>query len=271
MSTVVDVPPNLPAGLTDSHCHLESLAERGVDIAAYLAAFRAAGGGTVVNVAISPADHAVRLARAAGDPQCPTTAGLHPVATANADHGVVATLERQVADGGIVAIGETGLDWHRMYAPRDRQLDLFRAQLAIARSARLPVIIHNRDADADVLAELRRARLPRGGIMHCYSSSADLVAAFVDLGFSISFAGNVTYPRADALRSAAAVVPADRLLIETDAPYLAPQGHRGATNHPALLVHTAQGIADVRGERLETIVARTAENARRLFSLPPAG
>jgi TatD DNase family protein len=163
-----------------------------------------------------------------------------------------------------VAVGETGLDYFRDYAPREHQWELFERQLELAERLRKPVVIHTRAADEDTREALDR--FPGDVVLHCFSSPALLPQA-LERGWYVSFAGNVTYPKADDLRTAAAAVPAERLLAETDCPYLAPQPVRGRENEPANVVHTLATLAQARGETPEELAARIDANATALFSL----
>jgi TatD DNase family protein len=163
-----------------------------------------------------------------------------------------------------VAVGETGLDYYRDYAPRADQLRLFDAELEIARAARKPVVVHTRAADDDTLAALRR--FDGTVVLHCFSSPALLPDA-LERGWYVSFAGNVTYPKAPELREAARAVPAERLLAETDSPYLAPQPVRGKTNEPAYVMHTLAALAEARGVDVDALEAQIDANASEAFGL----
>jgi len=175
-----------------------------------------------------------------------------------------------------VAVGETGLDFHYGADTRERQLDLFRQHLALARRVCLPVIVHSREAESETLAALsdHAAAWSGGagcvGVLHCFTGSAEMAEACLELGMAISFSGIVTFKRAAPLRAVAAEMPADRLLIETDTPYLAPEPFRGRTNEPALLPHVATCLADLRGISLQALAETTSRNARRVFRLDEA-
>jgi TatD DNase family protein len=164
-----------------------------------------------------------------------------------------------------VAVGETGLDFFRDYAPRDRQLRLFEAHLELASELEKPVVIHNRDADRDTAAAL--AGFDGVVVLHCFSSPGLLEPA-LERRYYVSFAGNATYPKADDLRAAAKRIPADRILAETDSPYLAPQARRGKPNEPANIVHTVAALAQARGEDADELGERIAQNAATAFGLP---
>ena len=170
---------------------------------------------------------------------------------------------------GIVAVGETGLDFHYDRSPRPAQRTAFARTVALARAIRRPLVVHVREAHAEAAAILRaEGAAAVGGVIHCFTGERDDVGPYLDLGFSISVAGIVTFKNADALRDAVRAVPLDRLLVETDAPYLAPVPHRGRRNEPAHVRLVAEMVATVRGEPFAVVAGATAANARRLFSLP---
>jgi TatD DNase family protein len=183
---------------------------------------------------------------------------------------LITLLDDQLKDDAvrphISAVGEMGLDWYRGQDHRAEQISVFESQLALARREDLPVIIHNRDADDDVLACLD-AYPGVTGVMHCFSSTRSFAVECLDRGFSISFAGNVTYKRSESIREAARTVPDDRLLLETDAPFLAPQVVRGETNHPGYVRYVYDFVADLRGVAVEELIDQVARNFRTLFRL----
>jgi TatD DNase family protein len=167
----------------------------------------------------------------------------------------------------VIALGETGLDRHWDYAPFELQQDYFDRHLRLSQQSNLPFIVHTRESDADVLAMLREARTrgPLAGVMHSFTGTAETASECIELGLYVSFAGMVTFKKSTALREVAATIPADRILVETDSPYLSPHPLRGKRNEPANVVHTARCLAETRGENFEEFCARTSENARRLF------
>jgi TatD DNase family protein len=244
------------------------MVERGLDPGKIISELRAAGAGPMLDVAINPED-APRQRELTGDIDgVYYSLGLHPGSTGRADWAEALELIRAgLATGGYRAVGETGLDWYRMYAPRERQRELFAAHLELADHHALPVIVHNRDADDDCLELIRAVHPHAGGVMHCFSSAPEWVKRFLDAGMYISFAGNLTFKSAANLREAVALVPADRLLLETDAPFLAPHPHRGQPNHPGLLVHTLEVAAEMRGTTPDALAERTAENLSCLLRL----
>ena len=170
----------------------------------------------------------------------------------------------------VIAWGEIGLDYFYDHSPRDVQREVFRRQIKLAKDLDLPVIIHSRDADdetVEILAEEYSKNLGRGGVMHCFGGSIAMAKAMLDVGFYISFAGNVTFKKAENLREAARIVPLEKLLIETDCPFLAPVPNRGKRNEPAFVVHTARFLTDFYGIELETLVNQTTRNFLDLFGL----
>ncbi|MBS2024801.1 MAG: TatD family hydrolase [Deltaproteobacteria bacterium] len=197
------------------------------------------------------------------------TAGIHPHDArepTQADWDALATL---CAQPDLVAVGECGLDYHYDHSPRDQQRDAFVRQLALAKALHKPVVIHTREADAHTVELLREHLGPDGGVIHCFTSDPAAARSYLDLGLSISFSGVVTFKNAEQVREAARLVPLDRILIETDSPYLAPLPHRGKRNEPALVALTAQRLAEVKGLPVEEIARATTENARRALRLKP--
>jgi TatD DNase family protein len=248
--------------LVDTHCHLADAAFAG-DARAVVDRAGAAGVGHVVVVGESreAADRA--LALAANDARISATAGVHPHGASAWDGGAAVWLRQRLADERVVAAGEMGLDYHYDYAPRDRQRVAFDAQMDLAAAAGKPAVIHAREADDDVAAVLRN-HPDTVAVLHSFSSGPALLDAGLVLGHYVSFSGMITFKnwrQDDAIRR----VPPERLLVETDAPYLAPVPHRGARNEPALVVHVAARLAEVLGITLEEVARITTANARRLF------
>jgi TatD DNase family protein len=193
--------------------------------------------------------------------------GIQPNYTAAAEPGDWDRVVELAAAPRVVALGETGLDRHWDYSPLAVQQDYFDRHLRLSQERNLPFIVHTRESDADVLAMLREARKrgPLAGVMHSFTGTAETAAECVELGLYISFAGMVTFKKSDALRAVAATIPAERILIETDSPYLSPQPLRGKRNEPANLVHTAACLAEVRGVSAAVFASQTRANARSLF------
>lgn len=249
--------------MIDTHAHLDAFE----DSDEVLARARAAGVGRVVTVATSVSSAREALELCEREEDVFAALGLHPHEAGNVDEADVAALRELLRHPKAVAVGETGLDFYRDLAPRDRQADLFRAQRRLAAELGMPIVVHTRAADDDTVGALRELPADAGVVLHCFSSAALLEPA-LERGWYVSFAGNVTYPKARKLRWAAARVPADRLLAETDSPYLAPQQVRGQRNEPAHVLHTLATLADVRGEDPVALGARIEANAARLFALP---
>lgn len=253
--------------LVDSHCHLDfpALSE---DRDAVVARARAAGIGTMLTIGtkLSAFEGVRAVAEAYDGIYC--SVGIHPH-EAEAEPDVQASqLLAHASHPKVVAFGETGLDYYYEHAPREAQKANFRAHIAAAREANLPVIVHTREADEDTEALLTE-EMGKGtftGVLHCFTSGERLARAAVDLGFYISFSGILTFKKTEALKAIAADLPLDRILVETDAPYLAPIPHRGKTNEPAYVVHTATTLAALRGVDTATIAAQTTANFHRLFS-----
>ncbi len=191
--------------------------------------------------------------------------GVHPQQSAEAPADYLDQLRRLARDPAVCAIGEIGLDYYYDYSPKEIQLRRFEEQLHLARELNLPVIIHDRDAHGDTLDLLRRLR--PAGVVHCFSGSAQMAREVVELGMYVGFTGVVTFKNARRALEAAAQVPLDRLLIETDCPYMAPEPHRGRRCDSRLLPYTAQALAQVKGIPVQELLNRTCENARRLFAL----
>jgi TatD DNase family protein len=195
--------------------------------------------------------------------------GVHPHDAKLYDEAAERLLLEFVRSRRVVAVGEIGLDYHYDNSPREVQREVFRAQLRLAREESLPVIIHSRDADEETLEVLRAeySGAGRGGVMHCFGGGPALAEGALGLGFYISFAGNVTFKKAEALREVARTVPLDRLLVETDCPYLAPVPHRGRRNEPAHVAATARFLAELRGVGHEELGRATSANFSRLFGV----
>lgn len=255
--------------LIDSHCHLDrlDLSAHGGSLDAALAAARGRGVGHFLCIGIS-ADNAAAvkaLSERYADVDC--TVGVHPL---DLQPGVAPALDWLLAELNhphVVAIGETGLDYHYQPEAAELQRQAFRLHLQAAQLTGKPVIVHTREARADTLALLREAALPQAGVLHCFTEDWPMAKAALDLGFYISLSGIVTFRNADALRDVARQVPADRLLIETDAPYLAPIPHRGKPNLPEYVRDVAEFLAPLRGVDVDTLAEQTTQNFQRLFPL----
>lgn len=251
--------------LFDTHCHLTDAAFRD-DREAVLVRARDAGVTRLVTIASTLDDAAAAraLARSVEGVWC--TAGVHPHEAGNAPAGAVALLREAAAHPEVVALGETGLDYHYDFAPRPVQRRLFDAHLELAAETGLPVVVHAREADADVAAALAGAPAGALGVLHCFTGGALAFARAMERGWYVSFTGVVSFrsfAAADLLRQ----VPADRILLETDAPYLAPVPFRGKRNEPAHLPRVAAAVAGHLGEDPEAVAARTTANALRFYRL----
>jgi TatD DNase family protein len=255
--------------LIDSHCHLDrlDLAAHGGSLDAALDAARAVGVGHFLCIGVS-ADNAATvkgLAERYADVDC--SVGVHPLDLEPGAEPALDWLLGELAHPKVVAIGETGLDYH--YEPESAALQQasFRLHLESARITGKPVIVHTREARADTLALLREAALPQAGVLHCFTEDWEMAKAALDIGFYISLSGIVTFRNAEALREVARQVPADRLLVETDSPYLAPVPHRGKPNLPQYVREVAEYLAVLRGVSYETLAEQTSSNFKRLFPL----
>ena len=249
---------------THAHLHFEDFAS---DLPAVLERARAVGVNGLVTIGTNVPTSTEAIDLAGREPDVWAAVGLHPHDAAEADAATVREIERLAGSPRVVAIGEIGLDFFRNLSPPDVQARIFRALLEMAGRLAKPVLIHCRDAHEDTLGILAEAGLPSGGIMHCFSGDVAIARRCLDLGLTISLAGPVTYPNARALPDVARFVPADRLVLETDCPYLPPQGHRGQRNEPAYLALTAARVAELRGESLASLGPLMRDNARRLFRL----
>lgn len=251
----------------DSHCHLNNPAFD-PDREAVIEKAAGAGFKYILNVGYDPATSRVGVGIAEGRDIMYASVGIHPHNAAMADEKAMAELEEMATHPKVVAIGETGLDHYRDICPRDRQEKAFRAHARLARKLGKPLIVHCREAMEDVLRVLEDEGIEEiGGVMHCFSGTVEQMISLVSLGFYISYAGNITYPKAGKLRGALAHTPGHRLLLETDSPYLAPQGFRGKRNDPSLLAHVIAQAAETRGvtrEDIERIAVANFESAFRV-------
>jgi TatD DNase family protein len=248
----------------DTHAHLDALDG---EAASALGRAREAGVTRVIAVGSGLDSCRATLAVAEREEGVFAALGLHPHQAGEVEEEDVEQLGELLANPKAVAVGEAGLDHYRDYAPRDRQLEVFRAQAALAVSLGKPLVVHSRAADEETVAVL--AELPEGArvVLHCFSSLA-LLGPALEHGWYVSFAGNVTYPNAEELRTAAVRVPSDRLLAETDSPYLAPQPVRGRPNEPANVLHTLVALAEVRGVDPAELGRTIDANATAVFGLP---
>lgn len=251
-------------GLVDTHCHLQSQRFEDDRDAVLESSLERLDWLVVIGDDMA-SSHA---AAAMTGPRVHAVVGMHPYYARDVDAAVLDELRNLAVQPGVVGLGETGLDYFNEYSPRPDQARAFEAQLEMACELGLPVVIHNRDADEDCHAILKgfANRLP-GCIMHCFGSGPDYAEKFLELGFYISFAGNVTFSKAVTLQEAAKVVPLDRLLVETDAPYLAPIPLRGKRCEPWHVRHTAAFLAEFKGVPLDLLAESTTRNAERVYRI----
>jgi TatD DNase family protein len=259
----------VPLELIDTHAHLDDEQFQS-DLPEVLARAQAAGVMRVVAIATTAPSSALCLELAGRHPMLAASVGIQPNHVAEAAPGDWDRVVELAARPGVVGIGETGLDRHWDYTPFPQQEEYFHRHLELAHRHGLAVIIHCREAEADTVRMLRadyERHGPVAGVMHSYTGDADTAQACLAMGLCISFAGMVTFKNAANLRAVAAQVPRDRLLVETDSPYLAPVPVRGRRNEPAFVAHTLECLAGVRGEDAVELARQTSENARRLFRL----
>lgn len=253
------------AGSIDSHAHLAMMAEREIEPETLLARLRDEGFVRLIDVGTRPSDLHPREAAWGEDPLVELTSGLHPTSVDEGWASELALLEAQLDTGSIVAVGEIGLDYYHSTEFKKEQLAALETQLELAARHDKAVILHNRASESDMLGILEKRR-PRG-VLHCFSQDASYCRSALTLGLHISFGGNLTYRRSDDIREAARLVPDDRLLVETDSPFLSPQAVRGRTNHPGHLFLTIEALAELRGQSPQQVAHLTARNTARLFGL----
>ncbi len=253
--------------LVDSHCHLD-FPEYADQLEAVVARAGAAGVGVCLSIGTELKRFPGVKAVAEKFPNVWCSVGVHPHESEKELLDDEAALIREAAHSKVVGIGETGLDYYYEHSPRAPQQANFRSHISAARQTGLPVIVHTRDADDDTIAILRD-EMEKGfftGLIHCFTGTQKLADAALEMGLSISVSGIATFKNSSALRDVIQSVPLDRLLVETDAPFLSPVPHRGKTNEPAFVVHTAKMLAELKGVRPEELAAVTTENFFRLFS-----
>lgn len=253
--------------LADSHCHLNYKGSV-EDQAGVLSRARARGITAMLNISTKESEWDEVVGTAEREPDVWATVGVHPHAADQHAHVGAERLIECASHPRVVGLGESGLDYFYDHSDRARQQASFRAHIAAARETRLPIVVHARDAEADTAAILRE-ELGKGaftGVMHCFTGSADFAREMLDLGFFISISGIVTFKNARELQEIAAALPLDRLLVETDAPFLAPVPHRGKRGEPAFVADTAEFLAELRGEDVGTLKAVTAGNFHALFT-----
>lgn len=261
-------PEPLGTPTVDAHTHLDACGcETAEDVAAAMDRAAAVGVTRAVTVAddLAAARWAVRAAH--WDDRVVAAVALHPTRTAAVTDEDFAEIERLAADPRVVAVGETGLDYYWDYSPPEAQQASFRRHIDLAKRLGKPLMIHDRDAHADVLRILREEGAPETVVFHCFSGDAAMARECADAGYVLSFAGPVTFRNAAALREAATIADDDHVLVETDAPFLTPHPHRGRANEPYCLPWTVRGLAEVRGVQADALAAITGRNAERVFGL----
>lgn len=266
--------PATPPTWLDSHCHLtaDKFAE---DRSETIARAREAGVTTLVVIGsgYGIAGNAAAIELAAQDPELFATAGVHPHEASEFDATTLVALREWLAAEDVVAVGECGLDYHYMNSPADAQRNVFAAQVALARELDMPVSIHVRGDDESAYDELLDIWLAEGndsltGVLHCYTGSLPFARRAIEHGFYVSFSGIVTFKRSDELRAVASGLPLERLMVETDAPFLAPEGHRGRRNEPAWVVTVGETLAQLHERPIEEVADVTTRNARQFYRLP---
>ena len=254
----------------DTHCHLDD-DQLAADATGAIERAHAAGVASILAVGTTVLSSGNCLALAARHEGIWASAGIHPNHAAEASSGDWDEIVRLAGESRVVALGETGLDNYWKDTPLSLQQDYFDRHIRLSQSIHKPLVIHQRESASDILAMLREARQrgPLTGVLHSFTGTADEAREFLGLGLYISFAGMVTFKKSDDLRALAAAIPPDRILVETDAPYLSPEPFRGKRpNEPARVVHTAACLAQVRGVSLAAFAEQTSANARTLFNLP---
>ena len=260
--------------LFDSHAHLDMAAGGAEDARAQLdRAWRAGLTGIVaIAGATQVGEYTATLSLASADHRIWVAAGVHPHTASAASESVLSGVRRALDHPRVVALGEIGLDYHYNRSAPAEQRRAFARQIRLAHDARVPIVIHTREADEDTLAVLRDEGAGElGGVVHCFSSGDALARGALGLGLYLSFSGIVTFPNADAVRAVAAAAPLDRILAETDAPFLSPVPFRGRVNEPCRVVHVVERLAEIRGVDPAAMADATAANARRCFRLGDQG
>lgn len=253
--------------LIDSHAHLE-MREFDKDRNEVLRRAKEAGVDAIVTVGTNLRECRKAVALTAQYDGLYAALGIHPHDVKGIDEKTYDSIRELVRGPKVVAYGEIGLDFFRNRSPREVQIRFFGEQLEMADEFGLPVIIHDREAHAEILKMLTGWKGKRGGIIHCFSGDLAMAKKCLDLGFYISIPGPVTYPHSDRLLEVVRQVPLNRLLVETDSPYLTPQPYRGKRNEPAYVIHTAKRVAEVKGLTLAEVGAATSKNARDVFGIP---
>lgn len=261
--------PTLSPGLTlvDSHCHLD-MSAYGEECQEVIARAQAAGVQTIFTVGIDLASSRAAVDLADRYDNIYATVGIHPHHSQEADEAAYAALRELAGHQKVIGYGEIGIDLFKDYAPVAVQKKVYLEQLQLAKELALPVIIHDRDAHEEIIAGLKEiGPFPAGGLIHCFSGDKEVARRFLDLGFYLSIPGVVTFKKALEIQEAAASIPLERMLVETDGPFLAPEPWRGKRNEPAYTLYTAEKIAELKGVSLDEVARRTTANVAELFQL----
>jgi TatD DNase family protein len=254
--------------IIDTHAHLE-LPHFSKDLSRVIGRARAVGVTTILSVGIDVGScgRTLRIADAYSDIYA--IIGMHPHRASGATPTTIDQVRSMASHRAVRALGEIGLDFYRSLSPEDVQRSCFRDQISLAKELQLPLVIHSRNATTQTLKILREEHAYAvGGVVHCFYEDATTARAYLDMGFYLSIPGIITFSLSAVLKDVVRMVPADRILLETDAPFLTPVPHRGSRNEPAYVIHTAQIVADIRGQDVEELATITSENARHVFRLP---
>lgn len=259
---------SLTSSLIDTHCHLD-MVDYQADLGQVIAEASDCGVTRIISIGIDLPSSCLAAELAQSYQGVYAAVGIHPHDAAQADEKILQQLaELAAAEPKVVGFGEIGLDYAKKYCPKDVQIRVFARQLEAAKELRLPLIIHDRDAHEDTLRLLReKGPFPQGGVMHCFSGDAELARQVLDLGFYLSIPGIVTFANATVMREAVRDIPLDRLLLESDGPFLAPTPFRGKRNLPKYLLYTAATVAELKEVTLDEIACQTSMNAEQLFTL----
>ncbi|NOQ67193.1 MAG: YchF/TatD family DNA exonuclease [Desulfobacterales bacterium] len=263
--------PVLPAGISviDTHCHLDMI-NSGDDIGTIISRASASGVSHIITVGIDLESSKKAIDIAEQNKSVYATVGIHPHNVQQLQDKSYDELEKLCHGNKVVAYGEIGLDFIKQHAPQDVQLEHYARQVVLAKKVGLPLVIHAREAHDEVLHILKsEAPFPSSGVMHCFSGDLHLANQVLDLGFLISIPGIVTFNKAKALQEVAQKIPLNKLILETDAPFLTPDPYRGRINIPEYMLYTAQKVADLRGITVEEVARATTDNAQKLFMIPP--
>lgn len=262
--------PVLPAGTNaiDTHCHLDMISS-GKGIGEIVSRAAALGVSRIITIGIDLKSSKNAISIAQQYESVYATVGIHPHNVEELDDSSYDELEQLCRNKKVVAYGEVGLDFVKQYAPKRVQIEHYARQVVLAKKIELPLVIHDREAHDEIMHILQKeVPFASAGVMHCFSGDWQLATRVLDLGFLISIPGVVTFNKASTLQEVARKIPLDKLILETDAPFLTPDPYRGRTNIPEYVLYTAQKVADLRGISVEEVVRVTTENACRLFNLP---